>query len=312
MTDRKDPFFRDPPPREGGGAGGGSGSGGASPRRPSRSVPDDASIPVLTERLTLPPVDLDFTLPVPSDARDATTRSTEETLRDVQREFLSEPAQDPLQDPLRDPLRDSLREPLRDPTRDPLRDVPREPMRTVQPPPADPEEPLPSPFVHFSMNSPVGRSFPAAPTFAPPVPPLQTPPPAAVSLGSGAEALPVPPATIPATAPLPVSPAPISVAASTPATPTISATPTGAHWARIELELRESILRELAARLPLDVEAIVRRHMASALEEAIEAATTALVARVAAEARLALATSLREIVDGAVKAELERLRGLKR
>jgi hypothetical protein len=41
-------------------------------------------------------------------------------------------------------------------------------------------------------------------------------------------------------------------------------------------------------------------------------AIDAAVHRLAQEARLALASSLREIVDRAVRAELERLRGMKK
>jgi hypothetical protein len=68
----------------------------------------------------------------------------------------------------------------------------------------------------------------------------------------------------------------------------------------MESELRELILLEIARRLPTDVEAIVRRQMDSAIEETMR--------RFAAEVRIALAASLREIVDRAVKAELEKLR----
>jgi hypothetical protein len=145
---------------------------------------DDPSIPVLTERLTLPPLDLDFTLPpAPADTR---------------------------------------------PTEAPTTVVP-------QPP-------------------------------APPAPsPLEAPP-----ASDQASALPL----------------------SAPGVP----------WPRVEIELRESILRELAERLPTDVEGIVRRQMNVAIDAAVQ--------RLASEARLALASSLREIVDRAVRAELERLRGL--
>jgi hypothetical protein len=67
----------------------------------------------------------------------------------------------------------------------------------------------------------------------------------------------------------------------------------------METELREMILLDIARRLPTEVEAIVRRHLDNAIEEAIR--------RFAAEVRIALAGSLREIVDRAVKAELDRL-----
>jgi len=68
---------------------------------------------------------------------------------------------------------------------------------------------------------------------------------------------------------------------------------------RMESNLREMILLDLARRLPTEVEAIVRRHLDGAIEDAIK--------RFSAEVRIALAGSLREIVDRAVKAELDRL-----
>ena len=68
---------------------------------------------------------------------------------------------------------------------------------------------------------------------------------------------------------------------------------------RMTTDLREMILLEIARRLPTEVETIVRQHLEGAIEEAIR--------RFAAEVRIALAGSLREIVDRAVKAELDRL-----
>jgi hypothetical protein len=67
-------------------------------------------------------------------------------------------------------------------------------------------------------------------------------------------------------------------------------------WARLELELRESILRELSMRLPQNVEQIVREKMQPGIQAALD--------RLAAETRLAIAASLRDLVDKAVKAEL--------
>ncbi len=105
------------------------------------------------------------------------------------------------------------------------------------------------------------------------------------------------PITAPAPAAAPAIEAESALASAGPATQ-------GAHWKRIEIELRESILAELAQRLPQDVESIVRQQMATAIDAAVN--------RLAQEARLALATSLRDIVDRAVRAELERLRAMKR
>lgn len=106
----------------------------------------------------------------------------------------------------------------------------------------------------------------------------------------------------PTEAPLTVAPEAPAPAAATP--PVAAPPPAEVPWGRVEIELREAILRDLAERLPTDVEGIVRRQMSVAIDAAVQ--------RLAAEARLALASSLREIVDRAVRAELERLRGLKK
>ena len=72
------------------------------------------------------------------------------------------------------------------------------------------------------------------------------------------------------------------------------------HWTRIELELRSSILQAIADALPQHVDNIVRTRMNDAVER--------LFTQLVAETRLAVAASLREIVDQAVRAELMRLR----
>lgn len=78
----------------------------------------------------------------------------------------------------------------------------------------------------------------------------------------------------------------------------------GRHWARIEIELRAAILREIAEQLPREVDAIVRNRMSATIDR--------LLSSLAAETRLAVAASLREIVERAVHAELERLRNSNR
>lgn len=156
-------------------------SGRIRPPRGTTPIEDDASIPVLTERLTLPPLDLDFTLP---------------------------------------------------------------PAPTVTGTPTEPR---------IESEATVA---PEAPAPAEPSSPVEAPPPAEVP------------------------------------------------WGRVEIELREAILRDLAERLPTDVEGIVRRQMSVAIDAAVQ--------RLASEARLAIASSLREIVDRAVRAELERLRALRK
>jgi hypothetical protein len=177
---------------------------------PMPGAGDDASIPMLTERLTLPPLELDTTLP-----------------HDLGED---PPAAPPAQAPL--------------------------------------SRPLPA------VSVPLPLSLPAVP-------------------------LPVPPAA----APLPVTPA--AAAMQMPAEPApVDAASAGAHWTRIELDLRASILNELAQALPQEVDAIVRSRMDDAIER--------LVGQLAAETRLAVAASLRDIVEHAVRAELDRLRGRKR
>lgn len=119
------------------------------------------------------------------------------------------------------------------------------------------------------------------------LPPLEldfTLPPAVASATSEADAARATPAA--ASMPAPASTAP----AQTP-------------WWGTEIELREAILRELAERLPTEVEDIVRRQMSAAIDAAVN--------KFAMDARLALAGSLREIVDRAVRAELQRLQGMK-
>ncbi|SPE20021.1 hypothetical protein SBBP1_110063 [Burkholderiales bacterium] len=78
----------------------------------------------------------------------------------------------------------------------------------------------------------------------------------------------------------------------------------GRHWARIEIELRTSILREIADQLPREVESIVRTRMNATIDRVLSS--------LAAETRLAIAASLRDIVEHAVHAELERLRNSNR
>jgi len=170
-------------------------------RQPNAPESDDASIPMLTERLTLPPLELDTTLPC-----------------------------------------------------DPGEELPPAPVETP------------------------------APVFRATLPPMIPPAPQAP-----AAALPPAPAALPASAL-----APFAVEAPSP----------GGHWTRIEVELRASILNELAESLPQEVDAIVRSRMSEAIDR--------LIGQLAAETRLAMAASLRDIVDHAVRTELDRLRGRKR
>jgi hypothetical protein len=90
--------------------------------------------------------------------------------------------------------------------------------------------------------------------------------------------------------------APVPAAAGTSA----AAPSTSSHWTRIELELRSSILQAIADALPQHIDSIVRSRMSDAIDR--------MVAQLSAETRLAVAASLRDIVDHAVRTELARLR----
>jgi hypothetical protein len=100
------------------------------------------------------------------------------------------------------------------------------------------------------------------------------------------------------------APAPVPAAVPVPAA-SASAPPTaGTHWTRIELELRASILQAIADALPQHIDAIVRNRMDDAIER--------LITHLVAETRLAVAASLHDIIDQAVRAELARLRAHRR
>jgi hypothetical protein len=236
---------------------------------------DDPSIPVLTERLTLPPLDLnlDFRLP----ARPATideTRDGENTLA---------------------PLAD---------------DVPPDtvtPLGDIEPPdPLEPEESLePEPN---ESNDTVVRDPPLEPAEAeaPTTQPVADER-AALLAGPMTPVEPPEPTDISPRVPTSLLVSNIDALLATPPSATPYRDPgdfdltqdDGGRPNRLETDLREMILLDLARRLPTEVDTIVRRQLDNAIEEAIR--------RFAAEVRIALAGSLREIVDRAVKAELDRL-----
>ena len=118
--------------------------------------------------------------------------------------------------------------------------------------------------------------------------------------------VPAPAAARPAPAPAPAAarpaPAPATVPPARAAAPAESSTTQ--HWTRIELELRASILQAIADALPQQIDTIVRSRMSGAIDRLME--------ELVAETRLAVAASLRDIVDQAVRAELARLRTHKR
>jgi len=155
--------------------------------------------------------------------------------------------------------------------------------------------------MELSLDTSVAREAPA-----PAQPPVQ-PPAAAPMLELSLDTTLPKETAAPARAPA-AAPAPIAAPPPRPATPAPSAAAivdaAGSHWTRIELELRSSILQSIVDSLPQQVDAIVRSRMNEAIEQA--------VTQLAADTRLALAASLREIVDQAVRTELARLRGKKR
>ncbi len=197
---------------------------------PAKSA-DDGSIPVLTERLGLPPLDFDTTIPL-----------IESTVQSAQGLFSG---------------------------------------LTALPNPPKPNLP-PSPAALAARESAAAREAIAAREAMAPREPVSV-------LGATASNL------------IPSAPAPATPAASASAA---RAEPEGRHWARVEIELRAAILREIAEQLPREVDAIVRNRMSATIDR--------MLSSLAAETRLAVAASLGEIVERAVHAELERLRNSNR
>ena len=117
--------------------------------------------------------------------------------------------------------------------------------------------------------------------------------------------LPLPPLTTSAAPPAPPArPAPSAARTAAPPAPATHTTGEGGHWARIEIDLRTAILREITAQLPREVDQVVRERMAPALEQ--------LLSALGAEVQRTVAASLQRLVESAVRAELERLRNSNR
>jgi hypothetical protein len=139
-------------------------------------------------------------------------------------------------------------------------------------------------------------------------PPRAAPAPAKATAPAPAKAAapaPARPAPAPVPAPAAERPAPAPAPATAPPARAIApAESSSTHWTRIELELRASILQAIADALPQQIDTIVRSRMSGAIERLME--------ELVAETRLAVAASLRDIVDQAVRAELARLRTHKR
>lgn len=98
-----------------------------------------------------------------------------------------------------------------------------------------------------------------------------------------------------------MQPAPaVTVAPPEPAAPAPAALLDDAAWAQIEHTLRDTILQEVAQRLPHEIETTVRSRAQAAIDRALES--------LVAEAQLAIATTLRDIIEHAVRASLEQER----
>jgi len=210
---------------------------------------DDPSIPVLTERLTLPPLDLnlDFRLPERPSASEAET-------------VVAPAAQVPV--------------------------MPVLPVAPVVPQPAAGKAPSAE---QPPQSTPSAQGEEDATLLAPP-PPVEPPEP---------DDMPRVPTSLLVSNLDVLLPAPPDATLYREAEEFDITRTGGARPNRMETDLREMILLEIARRLPTEVEAIVRRHLEGAIEEAIR--------RFAAETRIALAASLREIVDRAVRTELDRI-----
>jgi hypothetical protein len=263
---------------------------------------DDESIPVLTERLTLPELDLDITLP----AREA-------TVGDAAR--IETPAALPPAAPQVAPAvlgaqfeSDTwLVETI------PMAPAPLD-LSTLDLPSFD------LPLLTPAGPAPATAAAPAAPFAESPAPPatesgfaqpdlvipasLMRAPAAATSLGAGNGPVAVE-AIVPTFDRLPRPPVAEALPALDPpaaAHAAFAVTASPAH--PDETQLRADILDALAQQLPQDVESIVRRQLAPA----VDAATDAAVAQLIPEIRRAVTHALRDLVDHAVKAELAKLR----
>ncbi len=275
--------------------------------RPMPAAPfDDESIPVLTERLTLPALDLDITLP----AREAT--ATEAARVDPPAAL--PPAAPEVAPAVLGAQFDSdtwLVETI--PMAPAPLDLSTLDLPSFDLPPLTPAGPAPAtaagPPALFT-ESPVEPPAPPATESGFTQPDLVIPaslmraPAAPTSTSAGNE-----PAAIEAIVPtfdrlprpavaeaLPALDLPVAAHAAF----AVTAPPTLPD----ETQLRTAILDALAQRLPQDVESIVRRQLAPA----VDAATDAAVAQLIPEIRRAVTHALRDLVDHAVKAELAKLR----
>ncbi|HEU0204941.1 MAG TPA: hypothetical protein VFR86_31415 [Burkholderiaceae bacterium] len=257
------------------------------PGLPANISPDDPSIPVLTERLTLPPLDLDldFTLP-PLKTPPAQSAPSEPAALEPQ--TVAPPPLEP----------DEPDEPEEPDKPDKPDDVPAEAAPLAEEPmlPAPEEPALPAFDLPPAAEAGVATLGPLPAIPADPSPATTTPvapePQHELTIPASLRLRPVTHTPVVTVAPLPMAP-PLALDA-------LAQEPDAAAAGLDEVELREAILVELANSLPQDVESIVRQQMEVAIDRAIK--------RFAADVRMAIAASIREILDRAVKAELERRR----
>lgn len=302
---------------------------------------DDPSIPVLTERLVLPALDLDVTLPTESD--EVSAAAPEATPAPPPPPAREEPAAPTLlgsEFETDDWLVETI--PLAPAPIDlssfdlPPLDLPQTELMRADPPlPVPMAAPVPRPTI--GQRDPV----PARPTLSPPpaatvtwaqAEPVRPAPPAAEGFVTTDLLIPaslirvpaVASATLPSVTPTDSAPTfdrlPPTVTGDalppldTPGGATTAfaagqAQPnsagTAAHWTQLEVELRESILRNLLTRLPQDL--LDHGPIAAAVDAAVKSATE----QFSAQLRRALTDSLHAIAEQAVKDELARLRELK-
>jgi hypothetical protein len=93
---------------------------------------------------------------------------------------------------------------------------------------------------------------------------------------------------------------PPSAAPAAATAPALAAMAKPLAWDKLELALREAVLRDLSTALPQIIDQIVREKMQPGIQAALD--------RLAIETRVAIAGSLREIVDRAIKTRLDELR----
>jgi hypothetical protein len=261
---------------------------------PEEAHPDDQSIPVLTDRLGLPPLEFDTTLPM--------FESTSGSLEPELQSLTALPGAPP-PPPAVAPMNFA-------PTGAPG------PATAAAPPPGtQAPNPVPTTAVPLARTGAGMTAVSPPPFLGPAASPAARPaaaPQAATAGGAPGfhptlAVAPPPGARPPAAGHAPGEPDEnVRVIGDTVGNP-LAATPAasdGRHWARVEMELRTSILREIAVQLPREVEAIVQKRMSGTIEK--------LLASLASETRMAVAASLREIVERAVHAELERLRNSNR